>query len=486
MGVISSVCCALLLFVVSVRSDGVTYPSISSTKAAYNYCNVLAASNLFYEAQKLGKLTGVSRVPFKFDCMLADKGNNGEDLTGGYQDAGDHVKFGYPFAFAFTMLGWGAIDYWDAYTLAGETTNLLSNLKWAYDYMLKAYNPTTGVFYGQVGTGEDDHSYWCHERDWASTHVRPAFSINRTACGSDLAAETAAALAAGSIIWTKYGNNATYAAQLLSYAKSLYNDALNCQGLYSSTITDANSYYKSGGFTDELPWGALWLYRATGNSTYLTTAQNQIKQYSIGFQSYFNWDVKNNGVILLWAELTNGTSSSATSAATSVCNSILGITKTTHGLLYVNDWGSLRLANNLASNLLICYKLGISASSSLSTAQQQVAFSLGPLVASNTSVNGRAGGYVVGVGPNPPIHPHSSTSACSSSGNTNCNSSGNYGINCSDPNPHNITGALVGGPEQNEAYTDTQSDYQHNEVALDYNAGFQTTVAGLLHLAKSC
>ncbi len=181
------------------------------------------------------------------------------------------MKFGYPFAFAFTMLGWGAIDYWDAYTLAGETTHLLSNLKWAYDYMLKvcniieisivnmiwiwyeyeviieikAYNPTTGVFYGQVGTGEDDHSYWCHERDWASTHVRPAFSISRTACGSDLAAETAAALAAGSIIYgPKYANNATYAAQLLSYAKSLYNDALNCQGLYSNTITDANSFYK--------------------------------------------------------------------------------------------------------------------------------------------------------------------------------------------------------------------------------------------------
>ncbi len=110
---------------------------------------------------------------------------------------------------------------------------------------------------------------------------------------------------------------------------------------------------RSGGFTDELAWGALWLYRATGNSTYLTTAQNQISQYSIGFESYFNWDVKNNGVILLWAELTNGTSSSATSAATSVCNSILGITKTTHGLLYVNDWGSLRLANNLASVLLV-------------------------------------------------------------------------------------------------------------------------------------
>jgi len=54
-----------------------------------------------------------------------------------FLSAGDHVKFGFPFAFSFTMLGWGAIDYWDSYVLAGETTNLLSNLKWAYDYILK-------------------------------------------------------------------------------------------------------------------------------------------------------------------------------------------------------------------------------------------------------------------------------------------------------------------------------------------------------------
>ena len=83
---ISSISCALLLFVVSVRSDGVTYPNLNSTKGGYNYCTVLSASNLFYEAQKLGKLTGVSRLPYKFDCMLADKGYAGEDLTGGYQD----------------------------------------------------------------------------------------------------------------------------------------------------------------------------------------------------------------------------------------------------------------------------------------------------------------------------------------------------------------------------------------------------------------
>ena len=41
-------------------------------------------------------------------------------------------------------------------------------------------------------------------------------------------------------------------------------------------------------------------------------------------------------------------------------------------------------------------------------------------------------------------------------------------------------GALVGGPLANDYYSDNRSDYQINEVALDYNAGYQTTLAGLI------
>jgi hypothetical protein len=51
-----------------------------------------------------------------------------------------------------------------------------------------------------------------------------------------------------------------------------------------------------------------------------------------------------------------------------------------------------------------------------------------------------------------------------------------------EPNYHVLTGALVGGPDENDKYVDNRDDYVQNEVALDYNAGFQTAVAALVML----
>ena len=45
-------------------------------------------------------------------------------------------------------------------------------------------------------------------------------------------------------------------------------------------------------------------------------------------------------------------------------------------------------------------------------------------------------------------------------------------------NPHTIYGALVGGPDVDGNFSDDRSNYQQNEVAMDYNAGFQATIAG--------
>ena len=46
------------------------------------------------------------------------------------------------------------------------------------------------------------------------------------------------------------------------------------------------------------------------------------------------------------------------------------------------------------------------------------------------------------------------------------------------PNVHTLCGALVGGPDQSDGYKDERSNYVMNEVACDYNAGFQTAIAG--------
>ena len=54
----------------------------------------------------------------------------------------------------------------------------------------------------------------------------------------------------------------------------------------------------------------------------------------------------------------------------------------------------------------------------------------------------------------------------------------------SKPNPHQLNGALVGGPSApDDNYKDERTDYIMAEVTLDYNAGFQSTVAGLKALA---
>jgi hypothetical protein len=59
--------------------------------------------------------------------------------------------------------------------------------------------------------------------------------------GSDLAAETAAALAAASIVFQK--TDPSYANTLITHAKQLYDFANKYRGKYSDSITDAQSFY---------------------------------------------------------------------------------------------------------------------------------------------------------------------------------------------------------------------------------------------------
>ena len=58
-------------------------------------------------------------------------------------------------------------------------------------------------------------------------------------------------------------------------------------------------------------------------------------------------------------------------------------------------------------------------------------------------------------------------------------------FNSKQGNPIVLVGALVGGPKQSGSFTDDRKDYKTNEVAIDYNAGFQTVVAGLVEMVDS-
>ncbi|KAK3581337.1 hypothetical protein CHS0354_016180 [Potamilus streckersoni] len=149
---------------------------------------------MFYEAQRSGKLPSNNRIQWRSDSALNDRGNNGEDLTGGWYDAGDHVKFNFPMAASTTLLTWGLLEFKDAYNASAELDHMYDCIKWPLDYLLKCH-VSKYEYYVQVGDGGQDHSYWGRPENM--TMPRPAFMITQSSPGSDVAGETAATFAAG-------------------------------------------------------------------------------------------------------------------------------------------------------------------------------------------------------------------------------------------------------------------------------------------------
>ncbi len=328
----------------------------SLTKGKFNYGEALQKSFLFYEAQRSGPLPANNRISWRGDSALNDGAAEGVDLTGGYYDAGDYVKFGFPMAASMTMLSWGVVEYRSAYVQSRQLDVALEAIKWGTDYILKAYdskdddNPANDVFWGQVGNGEIDHAYWGSPEDM--TMERPAYKIDAQHPGSDLAGESAAALASASIIFRS--TDVTYADRLLLKARQLYDFAEMFPGKYSDSISDANNYYRSYSYNDELAWGAIWLHKA------LAAAGQNAGDYLHKAKSYYtvpgekwtqSWDDKSYGTAILLAQETKEISYrnhvekwlNYWSAQEGT-----GITYTPGGLAWLDKWGSLRYAANTA------------------------------------------------------------------------------------------------------------------------------------------
>ncbi|XP_071111775.1 endoglucanase-like [Haliotis cracherodii] len=143
------------------------------------------------------------------------------------------------------------------------------------------------------------------------------------------------------------------------------------------------------------------------------------------------------------------------------------------GLAVRSQWGSLRYSANAAFVALVAAGEGIRPLENREWALSQINYILGD--------NKQHMSFVVGFGTTYPLQPHHRASSCPDPPAT-CDWTT---FKDPGPNPHVLKGALVGGPDDNDSYTDKRSDYVGNEVAVDYNAGFQSAVAGLIHLTAS-
>ncbi|MGW5717305.1 glycoside hydrolase family 9 protein [Amycolatopsis sp. NPDC003865] len=469
---ISRVVVALLVLGLSLVVPGVSAGTTAAGK--FNYGEALQKAVWFYDAQRSGVLPSGNRVSWRGPSALDDGKDAGLDLTGGFYDAGDHVKFGLPFESSMTMLAWGGLENRAAYRDSGQWPYLLANLRWGADWLIKAH-PHPDVLYGQVGKGDDDHKWWGPAE--TMTMARPAYRVDDSCPGSDLAGEAAAQLASGSLVFQ--ADDPTYAATLLTHAKQLYSFADNHRGAYSNCITDAQNFYKSwSGYQDELVWGAIWLYKATGDSAYLAKARAEYEKLATEPQtttrSYrwtLAWDDKSYGAYVLLAQLTGDPEYVADANRwldwwTTGVNG-QRVPYSPGGQAVLDQWGSLRYAANTAF-VALTYSDWLRATDPTRAATyhafgvRQIDYALGD--------NPRGASFEVGFGVNPPRNPHHRTAH------------GSWADNINEPtlSRHVLYGALVGGPSSpNDAYTDDRTNYTMNEVALDYNAGFTSALARL-------
>ena len=463
---------ALILLVLSSGfAPGLPTAVVTAQSAPpHNYGEALQKAVYFYEAQISGPKPAWSRVEWRGNSGLTDGADAGKDLTGGWYDAGDHVKFGFPMAASATMLAWGGIEYRTGYANTGQLPHLLNNLRWVADYFVKAHTAPNEL-YGQVGNGGQDHAWWGPAE--VMPMARPAYKISTSCPGSDLAGETAAALASISIVFRTAGDSA-YADTLLTHAEQLYSFADTYRGSYNSCITDAGAFYNSwSGYQDELVWGALWLHKAKaaqnagyGNS-YLTKATGYYPTIAGKHIWTHAWDDKSYGSYVLLAQLTGQSQYQADAEHwldywTSNYNGA-SVAKLADGFPVLDDWGSLRYAANTALVAFI-YSDGLPTGHAKKTLYHDKAASwINYMLGSNPANRS----YVVGFGNNPPQHPHHRTAH------------GSWADSQSVPANHRhvLYGALVGGPNRSGVYNDVIGDYQSNEVATDYNAGFTGALA---------
>lgn len=428
----------------------------------FNYTDAFAKSILYYEASWCGPDAGNNRLKWRGPCHTEDGADVSLDLTGGFHDAGDHVKFGLPQAYAASTLGWAYYEFKDTFVAKGQDGYMLNILKHFNDYFLRSF-PDDTTFYYQCGDGTTDHGYWGPpELQTTKLTTRPTlYAATPSAPASDICGNTAASLALMYLNCKE--QDAEYAEKCLTAAKKLFAFGNKYRGKSQS-----GGFYGSTSYLDDLTWGAIWLYLATNDQAYLTAANALMLEKGIdGVNDYsstwaYCWDDVFAGVFIKLAQITKDPKYIKI-AEGNLNYWIKDVPASAGGMKYINSWGALRYTAAECMLALVYYKTNPE-EKYLNFAKEQMDYMLGD--------NPRKSSYVVGFGNNYPKFPHHRAAS------GRMEAAPAYEKK-KEPEKHLLYGALVGGPDIQDQYADAIDEYCYTEVALDYNAGLVGAMAGL-------
>ncbi len=259
-----------------IAVDGETSPPF--TIGAGAYAGLVATSLRFFGVQRCGDTNPTGHGVCHLKDGVASGGRaDGEDLdvTGGWHDAGDYLKFHLTHGYTTAML-LAAYERHPAAFGGGPVPAVLAEARIGLDWMTKLWDSRRRILYYQVGDGSDHDEWRMPEGDDDGPRRRKAFACENGK-GANVAGKTAASLALASFLWGNPSatfHDAELAARYRTLAEEIYKYGKKRPAAQPST----DGFYEEESTADDMALAAAELYRLTGNENYLRDARKFAKR----------------------------------------------------------------------------------------------------------------------------------------------------------------------------------------------------------------
>ena len=434
-----------------------------------NYMEALALSLYMFDSNACGTNITDGPLTWRGDCHTYDAeasvgnidgslkpivdpdGDGKVDVSGGWHDAGDHIKFNLTIGFGLSSLAMSDYFVPGIYEKAGCRDHLIYELKWGADYLMKTTflndSGEVAAIAHVVADGNVDHSFWTPPE--VQTYDRPIYWLTSSSNNSAVCGEMAAGLAGAAYVIGD--SDPQYAEKCLKYAKAIFdfgnkNVGNNTSGLSGFYGTDAQ-------YQDEMSLAQAWLW-LNGESSKPTRVP---KDKNYGDNQYdgwvYSWDKVWQGYASLMYKATGDTAFKDELKVELSNQGGLNV-----GTYNTNGWGTSRINCALQMDAYIIAD-GDANSNYAQGAKWQMDYILGN--------NNLGYSFLLGYGDKWPTHIHHRAANPGENGQTSAENPSakytNYGM---------LVGGIDGG-----GYEDHADRYQYTEGALDYNGCFAIACA---------
>lgn len=448
----------------AIAVSSIPVSALNTSAADHNYMEALAMSLYFFDSNACGSGITGGPLTWRGDCHTYDAeasvgdlggsakafvdpdGDGKVDVSGGWHDAGDHIKFNLTIGFALSSLGISDYINPGIYEKAGCRDHLEYEMRWGADYLMKTtFLDDSGKVVAvahTVADGGTDHSFWSSPE--VQTYERPIFWLTANDNNSSVSCEMAAGLGAAAYVFKD--SDPEYSAKCAKYAKALLEFGTKHVGNNTGGI--GGFYSTDAQYQDEEAIAQAWLWIVGEGDKPTRVPKN--KDY--GGSQYdgwvYSWDKVWQGYATLMYKATGDSA-----FRDELIVEIDGQGGMKVGKYNTNGWGTSRINCAIQMDAYTVAD-GDPNSEYAQGAKWQLDYILGD--------NNLGYSFLLGFGDKWPVHIHHRAANPGGDGITSAQNPAakytNYGM-------------LVGGIDAN-GYEDHADRYQYTEGALDYNGCF--------------